>query len=293
MIVREPSQRIRYLTRCLIDVFRPSLRCCPCCGSSDVLPVKRKRLLTTLVRCRSCCLLFRLPRDRDDFGRAFYQDRYESGFTTTCPQDEELSEMLATHFRGTSKNLARKLEVLSALRSFPPTRILDFGASWGYGTWQLRQAGFQAEGFEISQRRAQFGREKLAVPLSSDLKEIHGPFDVFLSIHVLEHVPSPTFIFDLARRLLRSGGLFIAYTPNGSAEFMRADSKRYHRAWGRLHPLYLDDAFYCHQFQNRPKLLTSCETGRQVDLTELETWDQESDRVFELTKSELLAVIKF
>lgn len=291
--LKDNVQRVRYLARCLIDRFRDECTRCPCCGSTSASAIKSKRFVTKLVRCRGCQLLFRIPQDRPNFNNEFYQEEYESGFTTTCPSENDLREMLARHFRGTGKNITDKVEVLRALGVASQARILDFGASWGYSTWQLREAGFQAEGFEVSRPRAEYGRQKLAVPIADKLSDLRGPFDVFFSIHVLEHLPSPTMAFDLATSVLRPGGLFVAYTPNGSSDCMRANPKLYHKSWGRLHPLYLDDVYYCHQLPDLPKLLVSSKYGAQVDIRQLKEWDRKNDRVLDLTNGDLLAVVIF
>ena len=83
----------------------------------------------------------------------------------------------------------------------------------------------------------------------------------------------------------------MAYTPNGSEDSREAYPIRYHESWGRLHPLYLDDAFYCRHFCDRPKLLCSAEYGQTYPLEEIRKWNQASDLFLDLSGRELLAVI--
>jgi cyclopropane fatty-acyl-phospholipid synthase-like methyltransferase len=201
--------------------------------------------------------------------------------------------MLTGGFKKTEKNFSKKIEILKTLGVETGSRILDYGASWGYGTWQFKQAGFDASGFEISVPRAEYARKMLNVQVEDDLDKLHGTFDVFLSVHVLEHLAKPTVAFDLARRFLRPGGLFVAYTPNGSEACRRANPKRYHESWGRLHPLYLDDAFYCSQLPDQPKMLASTSYGTQFDLKKIQNWNHRSELMLDLSKNELLAVVIF
>ncbi len=250
-------------------------------------------LVTMLVRCKKCKLLYRLPQDQQEFNAKFYQERYQSGFATTCPTESDLQTMLETGFSKTEKNLSQKLSLLNALGVCRNARLLDYGASWGYGVWQFNQAGFDTVGFEISRSRAQYARTMLDVRVEDDLNELHGPFDVFFSIHVLEHLPTPALAFDLARRLLRPGGLFVAYTPNGSDICRQANPRRYHESWGRLHPLYLDDAFYRSQLADHPKMFASSNYGTQFDLEQIGNWDQRSDLTLDLSHNELLTVVVF
>ena len=285
--------RWQYLVRSAVNRFRPMLRRCPCCRTSDYKVVKSKMLVTTLVRCRNCQLLYRLPQDQLEFNAEFYQDDYQSGFATTCPTEPELRVILETGFSKTEKNLSQKLALLEALNISTDSRLLDYGASWGYGTWQFVQAGFEAVGFEISRARAEYARQMLGVQVEDHLDELEGPFDVIFTVHVLEHLPTPTLAFDLAKRLLRPGGLFVAYTPNGSEKCRQANPRRYHESWGRLHPLYLDEAFYQSQLADHPKMFASSSYGTQFDLEQISNWDQRSDLTLDLSLNELLTVVVF
>jgi SAM-dependent methyltransferase len=47
-----------------------------------------------------------------------------------------------------------------------------------------------------------------------------GSFDAVFSINVLEHVPDPERLAAEAARVLRPGGLMLALTPNGDAEWL-------------------------------------------------------------------------
>ena len=74
------------------------------------------------------------------------------------------------NFSGTPRDINTWIGVLQFLR--PGGRVLDFGCSWGYGTYQLRQAGFDAVGFEVSRPRAKFGREKLGLNIIDSFDEL-------------------------------------------------------------------------------------------------------------------------
>ena len=87
---------------------------------------------------------------------------------------------------------------------------------------------------------------------------------------------------------VRSGGIFVAFTPNGSEERMQKTPASYHRQWGAVHPSYLDRKYWFRSFVNRPKLITS----NPYDLSALEAWDQTTDSQGGLDGSELLFVAK-
>src|SRR6516225_368030 len=69
------------------------------------------------------------------------------------------------------KNAGRHIELFSRL--FPlakSLRISEYGSSWGYTTYQFKEAGHQVKGFEISRTRAAFGTKNLGVEICVDEK---------------------------------------------------------------------------------------------------------------------------
>jgi cyclopropane fatty-acyl-phospholipid synthase-like methyltransferase len=219
----------------------------------------------------------------------FYQTEYRSGFTTNCPSDEELSSLIRSSFRGSPKDFDSRIQLLDALGIKPGQhKVLDFGASWGYGTWQFAQWGFDAIGLEISQSRTRFGRQKLGVDLRTSAEEIAEPVDVFFSSHVIEHFSQPSLAIEQARKLLKPDGLFIAYTPNGCDEFRRVNPDSYHRSWGGVHPSYLDDRYWRRMFPDAWHFFASI----PVDLDCARNWNQESNCCLNLDSSELVFVAK-
>jgi SAM-dependent methyltransferase len=120
--------------------------------------------------------------------------------------------------------------------------VLDYGASWGYTTWQLQQAGYHAEGYEVSKPRADFAR-RLGVRVCWDVAQLRDPFDAIYSGHVLEHVPNPQHVLAQMVKLTKPGGFVVAFTPNGSPEAQLRDPKRYRHMWGLVHPVLLTAQF--------------------------------------------------
>src|SRR5580700_8398200 len=132
---------------------------CPSCGSSRSEQIDRK-YFHALLLCSECKLLHRFPCENAEDMKAFYEDGYaEPGLTTELPCDAELRVLIDTEFRGSSKDFSYHIEILRALGLTAGSRLLDFGANWGYSTWQFQKAGFAAEGFELSRNRAAFARK--------------------------------------------------------------------------------------------------------------------------------------
>jgi 2-polyprenyl-3-methyl-5-hydroxy-6-metoxy-1,4-benzoquinol methylase len=233
--------------------------------------------------------MYRLPTDPPQFGQQFYQREYRQGFTSTCPTPDALAGLIATGFEGTDRDYTTRIAVLHALGVANGATVLDYGASWGYGVWQLRASGYNAVGYEISCPRARYAREVLAVSVFDQTADLAGGLDVFFSSHVIEHVPTPRDVFSLARRLVRSGGLFVAFTPNGSAARRakpdQADNMM--RMWGHLHPIVLDNVFYSRVFPAEPKLFASSPYA----LDSIRRWDRRTDLSGDLSGDELLLAV--
>jgi SAM-dependent methyltransferase len=173
----------------------------------------------------------------------FYEDDYDQGFTTTVPSAAQLGELLSNGFDGHEKSYRTYLDVLASLSVKHGARIFDYGCSWGYGSYQLRAAGYVVDSFDISKRRATYATEKLDIRIVQPAEQEQASYDVFFSAHVIEHVPSVARLIELGRRLLRPGGLFVAFTPNGSAAFRHVAPRNWHLCWGLVHPQLIDDEY--------------------------------------------------
>lgn len=252
------SKNFRYFTSSALKTLSGKGLVCPSCGCRETRVVNRKFLVTTLRRCADCCLLFRAPTSTADEFEHFYQREYASGFTTELPAPESLRAYLASRFAGTPKDFSHYLRMVKALGAKPGSRLLDLGCSWGYGAWQFQQAGYRVLGLELSQPRAEFARQQLGIEVVCDLNAIQEPVDIIFSSHVLEHIPNLRSILDFCdSQLNRDGGLFIAITPNGSADFRIKASAQWNHLWGFVHPLLLDVEFWQCTLQDKQGLISS------------------------------------
>lgn len=286
------NQQLHYMLSCCLGRLKKSRTQCPQCGSKQRELISRKKIITLLVQCSDCCLRYRIPQDPPQHHFDFYQDAYSSSLATECPTPEALKSMLDSGFRHTEKNFQSRIEILSALKLTRGARVLDYGASWGYATWQFAEHGFSTMGYEISKPRAKYARDNLGMNVV-DREELvpDQEFDCIFSSHVLEHVPAPRLAFDFARRVLRPGGLFVAFTPNGSEDCRRKHPADYDHSWGRLHPLYLNAEFYAKHFGQQPFLLTSAEYGEKYPLEQIANWSQQTQMIADVSKRELLVVV--
>jgi 2-polyprenyl-3-methyl-5-hydroxy-6-metoxy-1,4-benzoquinol methylase len=280
------NQKVGYFFENAWKRLRGQPKRCPSCGGPQSDFVQRKYLVTELRKCRSCRLLFRYPFDTAEENQRFYQEDYSQGFTSDCPSDDELRQLLETGFRNHQKDYSIYLKVLQALGIMPGARLVDFGSSWGYGVWQFQQAGYEVQGFEISRSRARFGREKLGVNIADSFDQISGDADAFFSAHVLEHVPSIQEVIAKAAGCVKPRGLFVAFTPNGSADFRRQNEADFRKLWNKAHPNFLTNEFYERVFAEKPLLLAS----HPYEFEQIGAWDRRARRSLSLAGNELLGV---
>lgn len=238
------TEKIKYLLEVLPEVLTDRRKVCPSCGSSVSTFVQRKYWVLELRRCSRCKLLFRVPTTSHEENERFYQSEYVQGFTTSLPAANELEKLKQSRFLGSGKDYSNYLRVLAALGSKPGDTVLDFGCSWGYGSWQLQQAGYRVAAYEISAPRCTYARQELGIDAHSSLDELQGQFDIFFSSHVLEHVPAVSQTIQFAMQSLKPGGWLVVFTPNGSESFRQKNVRASKRLWGQVHPNLLDDVFY-------------------------------------------------
>lgn len=231
--------KFRYIQRMLRHRWHGQPRVCPYCGPTTAVNlVRRKKWLVEILHCRTCHLWFRWPADTPDEHDRYYQEEFAGDSPqVVLPSNEELDSLINANFSGSPLDIAGKVQVLRGL--CPVGTVLDFGSSWGYGTYQLKQQGFDAVGFEISKPRAEYGRAKMGLKIIDTFEELErlpkASFDVVLSNHVVEHLPNIATVFPLLTRLLKGNGFVFHVLPNFMGEKARSG---YWLNWiGEDHPI--------------------------------------------------------
>jgi len=99
----------------------------------------------------------------------------------------------------------------------PPGRVLELGACHGGFVALLREAGFDAEGQELSPAIVDLARSTFGVDMFQGPIEDHnvpkGSFDVIAMFDVMEHFQDPVAALTHCVGLLRSGGFLLIQTP--------------------------------------------------------------------------------
>jgi len=155
-----------------------------------------------------------------------------------------LEALVSKGFRGTPKDFTRYIAVLLAVGLRPGDSVLDFGSSWGYGSWQLRQAGFEVHSYEVSEPRAAYGKAFLGCNQLRSPGDVAGRVRCLFTAHVIEHLPDPNCIWQTAAKVLAPDGLIVCFCPNCNPELeSQYGAKRYHEVWGKVHPLAITPTF--------------------------------------------------
>jgi 2-polyprenyl-3-methyl-5-hydroxy-6-metoxy-1,4-benzoquinol methylase len=238
-------RQLSFLKRVLLN-YGTDKRC-PFCDSQKTQLTSRKHLVLQLRQCTDCGLRFRWPKQTPEFSENYYQRNYKQGtFTTELPDKDTLDKYIASGFIGSPGDHSSTIDVLKGL--LPKGRVLDYGCSWGYVTYQLKRAGYEAVGFEISKPRAGEGRKALGVEIVDSLQKLDAmpsaSFDGIYSSHVLEHLLSLKEVFAFFARVLKPHGIAMVMVPNCGGKLARELGV----AWGPMinekHTLALDADFF-------------------------------------------------
>jgi len=265
------ATKIAYLLWCLRNAGHSNRLACPACGSRNSQVASRKLIVSALRRCNDCELLFRTPTTTHEENQSFYQTSYGQGSTTEMPNDEHLSCFLNSRFLGTDLDRSDSVQLLKAISPNPTAEIFDYGCSWGYGAWQLREAGFKVTAYEISEPRSRFATKNLGLQMSHPSSIKPHSFDVVYSSHVIEHVPSPAKMLLQGLRMLKPGGVFVALTPNGSRHYRRVSPRSWQSSWGQVHPQLICEDWVRHAAAHRPYYIS----GVPVAISRLAHWTTE------------------
>ena len=287
--------KFKYLLICLKKFLTKKGLDCPSCKSNENLIVDKKYFITSLKRCENCMLLYRTPTTTIEENKDFYQEEYTQGFTTDCPNDDKLNELISNNFRNTEKDYSKIIEILNILNIKFDTNVptlFDYGCSWGYGSYQLKKI-FNVKSYEISAPRAKYARDKLGVNIINEseldsLKNNDNKLDFFFMSHVLEHVPNPSETLDLGLKLLKKGGYIVSFTPNGSMENKKINSK-WSQLWGMVHPNFIDEKFYEKFFRNNVYYIGSS----KYNLKNIQNFTKNNQNyIDDLSGGELMIIVK-
>jgi SAM-dependent methyltransferase len=195
---------------------------CPACNNAGEAYAQKNGFQA--FRCDSCGTIFIYPDPTPAETSSIYDKGYFCGGGSCggyTDYDEDKKAMEAT-FR----------KILSILReqNGGPGSLLDVGAATGYFVALAREAGWDAEGIEISGYAVAVAQAK-NIPVVQGTLLSFAPlrtFDVITLWDVFEHLTQPQQHLQAVLRLLKPGGIFALITPKADAAWARMAGARWH-----------------------------------------------------------------
>lgn len=208
---------------------------CPVCKQDDTKEVglrggKYQRLnlgiVTTIVRCRGCGLLYPNPFPFPEDPQRLYGEP-EKYF-----EHHSIAGKVAA-----GKSLLEQICVKTG-RNFPT--VLDVGSGRGELLKAAKDTGLgRVVGLELSRAMVEYVRETWGIDVRMQSIEAHAgdnseSYDAVVLSAVLEHVYRPDLMIESAARLLRKGGVLFIDCPNepNLITTAYAMAARFHRSRG-------------------------------------------------------------
>ncbi len=161
----------------------------------------------SFVRCERCGHVYQNPQPSFEDLEARYADEY---FSYELENDELFFDLM---MKGLSDIGFEQRVSFIAPRSF-----LDIGCATGMLPAYFAKLGFSAEGVELCEPAARYGREQRAVPIFiGTLEQAAFPdarFGVVHASHLIEHLRDPGVFLRECRRIIAPDGYLVLVTPD-------------------------------------------------------------------------------
>ncbi|MBN2149101.1 MAG: class I SAM-dependent methyltransferase [Anaerolineales bacterium] len=160
------------------------------------------------VRCQNCGLIYLNPRPSVDEIAQYYPAEYEP-----FNRHENLQSLPARISYRISFSKRRRI----ASHGMAPGRLLDVGSGSGDFLLEMRNAGWDVYGVDISPAACEATRKRGLETYNGQLFDVPFPdesFDLITMWDVLEHVHDPMGHLEHISRLLKPSGRFVVTLPN-------------------------------------------------------------------------------
>ncbi len=206
---------------------------CLLCGNLTGNPVLFQ-LSRPVVKCRSCNLVFAVPRDSVAESSDYDQSYYRQGIYA-----DYLEERISIR-----KNAGRVLKELEDLT--PGRTLLDVGCAAGFFLEAARARGWTVRGLDVSAYASEYARRELDldVELGSIESAADGSskFDVVTLWDTIEHLSRPDLALINVRRQLKPEGILALSTGDYGSLLRRLTGKRWRLFTDPTHNFFFDES---------------------------------------------------
>jgi SAM-dependent methyltransferase len=156
-----------------------------------------------VVRCRSCGLIYKTPREPEEYFAKLYG---------TAVEEKYLEEEA-----GRSASFSRGLNVIESIHG-RKGKLLEIGCSVGLLLNLAKRRGWEVCGIEPSSWAAEYASNKFGIDIKCGIFDNTdfdaNCFDAVVFIDVLEHLFDPCAALLEANRILNKNGVVYIVTPN-------------------------------------------------------------------------------
>jgi len=183
---------------------------CRLCGACQSVAIRKGVRLAQEVeirRCTSCNLVFLWPMPDEPMLSGYYADDYRRDY-----DEPSVSERFKADMDEARSRVRRLLPMLT-----DQIQLLEIGAGSGAFLDAVRPYVSVADGVEPDRASRKWIQGLGGHRVFSDLNEIGeraAKYDLIVSFHVLEHVPSPLRFLGQVRPILRSSATLVLEVPN-------------------------------------------------------------------------------
>ena len=201
--------------------FEPAA--CPVCGQREISRRLEKTYQNVELRfglCASCDTLYANPRLTVDSLRTLYSSEE---FFEGRQQNMNYYSFLSgeQYLRRTARGRIKRLQPHA-----PGKRLLEVASAAGFFLAEAKDAGFEAEGIEISGPMAEYASDRWGVPVTAgSIEEVEldrAAYDVIASWGVMTILRDPRAVMSKFHAALKPGGVWAFNTYNNRS------------LWGRL-----------------------------------------------------------
>jgi len=188
---------------------------CKICGSDKHKVIRdslRHGIKRNVLRCQDCSFVF--LESSENVSPEYYAGKsYRQNYGPDLKKISTCQEIFDINFPFQQKIIDEFKEIIR-----PDMKILDVGCSTGHFLAGLKGQVGERVGVELNQDAVEFIRQNLDFKVYSEPMESasikEAPFDLIVSLRVLEHVDDPlTFLKNIAKHLKPGGYLYIE-VPN-------------------------------------------------------------------------------